>query len=918
MARQNFNMSPERIERLFPFFFLFNERMEITDAGSSLLKIRPQILNNSFFGQFSIIRPHREISGFGELSKLTEQVVILRTNDESPLLFRGQFLYLEEEHSVFFAGSPWVTDIDELKQHNLYIRDFAIHNTITDMLQVLKSKQIVMDDIKMLVNKIEEEKSNLNIVRYRLQTLIRNLRSGILLESEDRKIALVNEEFIRIFGIPARPEELLGLDCKASAEQSKSLFTNEEEFVSRIEYILSNKQTVQNDLLHTKDGRIFERDFVPIRDGENYLGHLWEYRDITRQIQTDAIIRMNEEKYRRVMENLDLGILEVDNSNIVIKAYPGYCKLTGYEENELIGTSALLLLAEPDDIMMLRRQTKNRLSGETGVYEVRLRKKNGDIIWVTISGAPVYDLKGEVTGSIGIHWDITEVKKREEELRKAKEIAESSSDAKRRFMAQMSHELRTPIHVIRGIVNQLAESPLASAQLQDLQAVQLSATNLLNIVNDLLHISQIEAGKAEVRQENIFLAGLIRDTLQPFMLMTRKKGLDMQMHLPENLPELVSGDEMKLKQIINNLVGNAIKFTEKGSISIQAEWQKETNEKGLLRLVFRDTGIGIPKEKQEVIFEPFKQAEENTNRRFGGTGLGLSITRELAQLMGGSVSVYSDEGQGSEFTVIIPLHTPASLRKEKESRKNERLPDMTGKKILLAEDSILNQKLALRMLEPANCKVTCVENGLEAVSLMQREDFDLVLMDIQMPQMDGYAASREIRSNPGVSNRLVPIIALTAHAVEGEMDIARDAGMNDFLPKPFDKEELWSILCKYLEEKKETRAPFDLAYLEQLADGDQDFTREIIRLFMSKGGEMLRQLKSAVKENNREAAFRALHTFKSSGDTIGAARLSAICLAGENNCKSWKQQQMESTCTELETEFDYICKRLSHQLNETA
>ena len=741
----------------------------------------------------------------------------------------------------------------------------------------------------------QRKKNTDRLIKKQLLTVIQNLSSGVLLENSKREIAMVNEEFIKIFSIPLSITQLIGVDCEKYAHDFKSLFLNESEFISRISTILRENKKVKGEYLYMNDGRIISRDFSPIIINQKLEGYLWNYVDVTENAKKEEIIRINEEKYRRVLENLELGIVEVDLNNIITKAYPGFCELTGYEAKELIGKSAIELLVENEDKDFLINQTNRRKKGKTDVYEFKIRKKQGDLVWVIISGAPIYDVNNVIIGSIGIHWNNSITKQRELELVKAKESAELSSKVKKQFLANISHEIRTPINVIMGMAELLFESEVDDEKKQEINAIRVSSKNLLEIVNDLLNFSKIDSGKVELKSFEFSLHETISEGLDLFLTQIKKKGLELKYILDPKIPDVVFGDELKLKQIINNLVSNAIKFTEKGGIFVTTEMLREYEEECIIQLSFIDTGIGIKKDKHEIVFQQFMQADYDTTRKYGGTGLGLSITKELVEIMGGQINLVSDEGLGSRFIVVLPFKksiNPKLLIKETTAKVE--IETFPGKKILLVEDSHLNKHLVCKILEQMQFSVVWAENGLEAIDKIQKDTFELVLMDIHMPEMDGYTATRIIRKKLNIE---VPIIALTANAAKEDADKALQSGMDDYISKPFEKKELISKIKFYLEDKKKLgkeKKWVNLSYLNQLSNGDKIFTEKIIKMFLVQNKQKLTELEIAIQQGHFDKIRKIAHTLKSAVRTFGIDELAESLAQIENESDKMTNSESKS------------------------
>ncbi|MBI1224913.1 MAG: PAS domain S-box protein [Bacteroidetes bacterium] len=730
----------------------------------------------------------------------------------------------------------------------------------------------------------------------RLTSLIANLQSGILVEDENRRIVLANERFCKKFNIPVPPEMLVGTDCSQSAEQSKHLFADPDKFIHDVEFLLKEKQTRVGDEIQMADGRILSRDYIPVFGEGEYMGHLWQYRDITEQRQADEKLRLSEEKYRVIIENMELGLLEVDNLGRIGRAYQRFCDMVGYSEAELVGKKANDILLPDEFLPVMKQQAIDRIKGKASVYEIQLIKKNGSRIWVMISGAPIFNQWGKVIGTIGIHYDVTAQRRLQQELFEARLRAEEAQEAEKQFLANMSHEIRTPLNAIIGMTHLLYDTEPTTDQHNFLDILKYSSEMLRYLINDLLDISKIRAGKMELHNKEFDLGGLVRTLQKTFQLKLESKPVDVESKVDARLDTLVIGDDLLLNQILMNLVGNAEKFTAEGKIGIRASIVGRARKTLKVRFEVYDTGIGIPSNKLELIFQSFRQVDGDIRRRYGGTGLGLSIVKNLVELHGGTIWVESVEGQGSTFIFEIEFKdTGKPISTVVQQHKFVRADFSNNFLVLIVEDNSMNRRYLSSLFKKWNVAHKMAINGREGLEMAQAETFDLIFMDIQMPEMDGYEASIAIRStaNP---NRETPIVALTASAMLSRKDKAFQAGMNDYVSKPFTPEQIYLVLEKYLkieekrssevlempalenageEAKPNTANGLDRAYLQELYGDDREYALEMFDAFLEKINSEYVLLHQMSEQKDWRATAKLAHKLKPTFPMAGLTWLEA-------------------------------------------
>ncbi|ADB39153.1 PAS domain S-box protein [Spirosoma linguale] len=730
---------------------------------------------------------------------------------------------------------------------------------------------------------------------HRLSNLIADFQEGILLEDENRAIVLVNQQFCNMFSVPLKPDELVGVDCSGMAEQSKGFFREQDAFVARVNQLLQEQKLVIGEEISLADGRTFERDYIPIFIDGVYAGHLWKYTDITkRKHAEDAAFYLNE-KYQRIIENMNLGLIEVDLEERIVYTNQSFCAMSGYEPDELIGQVATDILLKGQNIQFMKEKNESRLRGNVDAYEVSIKNKRGDAMWWLVSGAPLYSQSGQVIGSTGIHLDITKQKQLESELRVAKQEAEHSARVKELFLANMSHEIRTPMNAILNLGQQITKTSLTEHQQFFIGMINTAASNLLVIINDILDFSKIEAGELSLEHINFDLADLIGQAVQVMTHDAEKKGLVISTEIGSGLPPTLLGDPFRINQILLNLIGNSVKFTNAGSVHIQCNSKKVAGNQ-LITLSVTDTGIGIAPEFLSNLFTKFTQEDGSIGRRYGGSGLGMSITKQLVDLMGGTIDVKSEKNKGTTVTVklSLPIGKNENEVNQKQTTPNEDL--LQTKRILLVEDNAMNRLVVTTILRPYGVTIVEETNGYNAVERLRKETFDIVLMDVQMPVMDGLEATRITREEISKS---LPIIALTASVIRSEKEECFNVGMNDFLAKPFEGKELVSMLMKWLtgtievvepEIKEADGSLYNLSRLEMISRGSQEFIQKMIQLFCTEAPDVATQIKAAYEVGDFAKVKYLAHRIKPTIDTMDITsqidairKIEELAIIGENS-----------------------------------
>ncbi|MDX2268023.1 MAG: ATP-binding protein [Bryobacter sp.] len=519
---------------------------------------------------------------------------------------------------------------------------------------------------------------------------------------------------------------------------------------------------------------------------------------VARRMAHTRELAAKEERFRALIEYSSVGIMLRDQQHRVFYTSPASQAILGYRPEELLG-SLRIDLVHPEDRPLLEQRMRRILGHPEEVARGRLRMmhRDGDWRWIEVTTRNL--LQDPAVGALVTNFrDVTEATEAELRAAEAREKAEQASQAKSDFLAMISHEIRTPMNGITGMCHLLLGTRLNPEQREYAGMIERSAQSLLALINDVLDFSRIEAGKLTVELAPFDLAQLLEDVASLMRFRAEEKGLQVRVDYPEELPQTFLGDSLRIRQILINLVGNAIKFTESGEVRLRVAME-ETGRQCRVALTVADTGIGIAPEKLAMIFEKFTQADASTTRRFGGSGLGLTISRSLAGLMGGEIRAASELGQGSEFTLEIPLEVVG--RAAVDLRSDTRLaPGLEALpvplEVLVVEDNAINQKLAQKLLERLGCRVQVAASGVVALQKMADYSFDLVLMDCQMPEMDGYEATALIREKER-GRKQTPIVALTANAMENDLERCLAAGMDAFLTKPIDVAKLRETLMAF-------------------------------------------------------------------------------------------------------------------------
>ncbi|MCX6274742.1 MAG: ATP-binding protein [Bacteroidetes bacterium] len=545
-----------------------------------------------------------------------------------------------------------------------------------------------------------------------------------------------------------------------------------------------------------------------------------EQKDVMRLLARSVVAQLDLRKQNKELEeskkvlqsffDLSLDLMCIANVNgYFMKVSAAFSAVLGYSEEQLLGRPFFDLIY-PDDIIETQSEVSKLSKGELTIqFENRFRKTDGSYVWLSWNAAP-----DTASGNLyACARDITEQKLSEAlneknlVLQKEKEVAERSSKLKEQFLANMSHEMRTPLNAIIGLSNLLLHNIKPEGkELEYLQSINVNSKNLFKLVNKILDYAKIESGKMEVNNIDFDLKKVLNDIESSVRLSATQKGLNIFVSTAPEIPMGVTGDSEKLTQVLVNLLSNSIKFTSKGQVALSVELIAGDAFAAVIKFVVSDTGCGIPKDKVDEIFHPFRQVNDSFTRTIGGTGLGLTITKKLIELMGGEINVVSQEGIGSEFffSLKFPVCDQMAVGVNDNLPQND-IVASEGLRILLVEDNPFNQMVAIDTLKDwsSSLVVDVAENGKIAIDKLLQNVYDLVLMDIQMPEMDGHTTTKMIRNELPPAIRNIPIIAMTAHASVNEIESCINEGMNDYISKPFEANDLFFKIMKTIVSKND-------------------------------------------------------------------------------------------------------------------
>ncbi len=807
--------------------------------------------------------------------------------------------------------------IEVIKKFGLLLKGCIAHESL--MIEQAQ-KQFVQQALK-----ISQEKHRF---------VVQNLSEGIILTDLDGKITFVNKRMEVLTGYSNK--ELVGevaSELLVSPEETKSIKQN----IEQLKKGHSNDYAVEH--IHKSGAKWMGRiKASPYKNPQGeIIGTMGAITDITTEQLAEIKVRESEVMLRKIIDASLDAIINIDAAGNVIAWSDQATRIFGYTHEETMGKNMGDFIVPPQHRAAHARGMKHFLrTGEGPVLNKRIEitgfDKGGREFPIELSISPI-KMDGKYFFS-GFIRDITDRKKAEQDLISAKQEAEQAQLAEQQFLANMSHEIRTPMNAVIGMTHLLYETNPTEAQKEYLDSLRFSADSLMGIISNILDLSKIEANEIEFEQRTFNLLELLKSLQQTFQFKVREKPISVVLDLDSKIKNHLIGDSVRLNQILTNLLGNASKFTNKGTIGVKAKLVAATGGQYIIQFQVHDTGIGIDKNSIDKIFENFKQADVKITRKFGGTGLGLTIVKNLVELQGGSIEVESIEGEGSVFNIVLPfkdsgvLQTEVSIKEDSENQISEIIKDTS---ILVVEDNLMNQKLIKKILELWNCDFEIASNGFIALEKTSQKKFDIILMDIHMPEMDGCETTRKIRENSENKNQDAVIIALTAAALLDEKNRALESGMNDFLTKPFSPKQLKVQLGKWLnlevenlqtesyeQVSKKEIINLDFSYLNEMSKGDQSFVKEMIEIFLKEIPAAIMQLEAALENKNWENIANIAHRIKTNYMMVGlkVQKENALYIEKSIKINEFSEEEITTKIRKLKSDSKMVYPLLKKELNQ--
>ena len=752
--------------------------------------------------------------------------------------------------------------------------------------------------------------------------LVNTMAQGLIVLDEQARLEFVNPAFADM--LHSKPDELIGKTPYdlVNAEDHPTLGKAWERHKA------GHVESFEARLLSADGSEVYALAVGTPRykDGD-FAGTIGVVTNLTERRQIEEALQESEARTRLIVETALDAVVTMDMEGLITGWNDQAEKVFGWSSDEIVGQrmSATIIphqyrQAHEDGMGHYRRTGEGPVLNQR--IEITALHRDGHEFPVELAITPV-QIGGRTSFSAFIR-DISERKLAEQSLQEAKELAEEAADAKAAFLASMSHEIRTPLNAVIGLTGLLLGTELNERQEEYVETVRTSGQTLLALINNILDFSKFEAGKLELEERPFIMSDFLRATVDLLENEAQRKGLYLDWRISDGMPAAFVGDVTRLRQVLVNLLSNAVKFTDQGGADIQVNGIPTENDRYHLHFMVKDSGIGIPEDRIDQLFEAFSQLDASVTRRYGGTGLGLAISRELVDMMGGRIWVESQAGSGStfQFTVTLPIaEEEQMLAEEEDLLEIDNLGSERPLSILLAEDDAVNQMVALHMLEKLGYRADVAADGLEALDALRRQHYDVVLMDHQMPEMDGVTATGRIREE-WAQNDQPWIIAMTADALEGDRERFLEAGMDDYVAKPIMFNELTSALARslpggdpgagsadtpYDDSAADLLEPIDVANFEdRLGPGSSAMLLNLASLFVEEAEPLIGSLKQAADDSNWARLESLSHRLSGSSSNISALQFAAACQRLRQQAKNQNQEGVEATIAEVEQEYDRI------------
>jgi len=1053
-------LSSEVFDSVFPFHIAFDCNMTIRHAGKVLKRIMPSIEEGCCLTELFTIKDPGIAAAYEAITASLNSLFVLQSMQTS-LVLRGQMVFSEKSDLLIFLCSPWLSDPSAIRELGLSVSDFALHDPVVDLLHLLQSKTKAVEDLNELATRLgqkgslltqanrclNEQYAELEQAQALTQTILDTAPDGIITINDSGIIERANPAAERIFGYP--PGSLIGkhvdllVQLANAGTETPGLFCFIRENGSSL---AASTREVLGILCNGSRLPLYLAVGKSCAGGrERFTGIL---HDISHRKASERALRESEERYRSVVENVKEVIFQTDPSDCWSFLNPTWTEIMGYAVEESLGKPVANYI-HPEDRSLQREKLEPLFAQKVDScnYEVRYVTKSGNTRWIEVFASLTRDANGEAAGTSGTLTDLTARRDAEFHFQQAREVAEAASRAKGDFVATVSHEIRTPMNSVIGMTGLLLESSLTREQREYVENIRLSGENLLAIINDILDFSKIESSRLDLEEVQFDIRGCIEEALDLVSPAAAEKELDIGCSVDLDAPLSVVADVTRVRQILVNLLANAVKFTAKGEILVTAKAENMTPTHVQICFAVKDTGIGIAADRVERLFQPFVQADSSITRQYGGTGLGLTISKRLAELMGGTLWVESEPGVGSTFFFTlqarvedrrkarrilhcdgrqvlllergemacitfqnlaeqrgVKVHCVSSaqaalsaLRGEefdavvvesslalsessgilnalnKSKRPNPsvvligplgahsqelddiylsagwltkpikatRFDRLFGElfgdaapwkgqpstqeqdvlaprrniRILVAEDNPINQKVASMMIKNLGYRADVVGNGLEALDALKRQKYDIVLMDVQMPEMDGLDATRQIRKLwHGKEGPF--IIAMTASAMQGDREICLQAGMDEYIAKPIHLADLKEALERWsedhpgeaetaLSEKSPETAGMQSRQIAELRSfGGPELVAELMSEFQVQVDTDLNRIEQVAQAADFDELLRLTHRLKGGSLTVGISAVTSICSELEHSARARDNRRIRVLLDQLRDEVN--------------